>query len=55
MQWIPEDSGSLTIHSITTESMTAEKVEPDTFKPPHHKSRKDIETKLEELLREYQS
>ena len=35
--------------------MTAETVEPDTFEPPHHKLRKDIETKLEELLREYKS
>ena len=33
--------------------MMAEKVEPDTFEPPHHKIRKDIKTKLEELLREY--
>ena len=31
------------------------KVEPDTFKPPHHKLKKDIGTKLEELLQEYQS
>ena len=31
--------------------MMAEKVEPDTFKPPYHKLRKDIETKLEELLK----
>ena len=26
-----------TMHSITIERMMAEKVEPDTFKPPHHK------------------
>ena len=31
----------------------AEKVEPDTFEPPCHKLRKDIETKLEELFKEY--
>ena len=31
MQQIPEDPGSLTTHSITTERMMAEKVEPDTF------------------------
>ena len=55
MQWIPEDPESLTIYSITMEQMMAEKVEPDTFKPPCHKLRKDIETKLEELLKEYQS
>ena len=33
----------------------AKKVKLDTFKPPHHKLRKDIETKLEELLKEYKS
>ena len=35
--------------------MMAKKVEPDIFKPPSHKLRKDIETKLEELLKEYHS
>ena len=55
MQQIPEDPESLTIHSVTTERMMAEKVELDTFKPPQHKLRKDIETKLEELLKEYKS
>ena len=35
--------------------MMAEKVEPDTFKPPCHRLRKDIETKLEEILMEYKS
>ena len=33
--------------------MMAEKVEPDTFKPPCHKLRKDIEMKLATLLKEY--
>ena len=33
--------------------MTAEKIEPDTFKPPHHKLKQHIETKLTELLKEY--
>ena len=36
------------------ERMMAEKVEPDTFEPPHHKLKKDIGMKLEELLQEYQ-
>ena len=45
MEQIPENSGSLTAHSITTKMM-AKKVEPDTLKPPHHKLRKNIETKL---------
>ena len=35
--------------------MMAEKVEPDIFKPLCHKLKKDIETKLEELLKDYQS
>ena len=35
--------------------MTAEKVVPDTFKPPHHKFKENIETKLIELLKEYDS
>ena len=33
----------------------AKKVEPDIFKPPCHMLRKDIETKLEKMLKEYQS
>ena len=33
----------------------AKNIELDTFKPPCHKLRRDIETKLEELLKEYQS
>ena len=35
--------------------MTAEKVELDTFKPPHNKLKQHIETKLTELLKEYDS
>ena len=35
--------------------MMAKKLEPETFKPPHHKLRKDIKTKLEELLKIYKS
>ena len=46
MQQIPGDTESLTAQSITKERMIAEKVEPDTFKAPHHKLRKDIEMKL---------
>ena len=55
MQQTPADPESPTTHSITTERMMAEKVEPGTFRPPCHKLRKDIETKLVELLKEYQS
>ena len=35
IQQILEDPESLTTHSITTERMMAEKVEPDTFKAPY--------------------
>ena len=35
--------------------MMSEKVELDTFKPPCHKLRQGIGTKLKELLKEYQS
>ena len=43
------------MHSITTERMTAEKVEPGTFKPPCHKMKQHIETNLTELFMEYDS
>ena len=35
--------------------MMAKKVEQDIFKPLGYKLRKDIKTKLEEMLKEYQS
>ena len=50
-----ENPNAPTTHSITTEKMTAEQVELDTFKPPHHKLKQHIETKLTELLKEYDS
>ena len=43
------------MHSITTERMTAEKVQPDTFRPPHQKLKQNIETKHMELLKEHNS
>ena len=55
IQHILYDTESLTTHSIITEKMMANKVEPDTFRPPHQKLRKDIETTLAELLKHYQS
>ena len=54
-QQIPEDPESLRAHNITTERKMAEKGEPGTFKPTCHKLRKDIEMKLMEPLKEYQS
>ena len=50
----PANPDSQTTHSITTERMMAEKVDPDTFKPPCYKL-KNIKTKLIELLKEYNS
>ena len=35
--------------------MMAEKVEPDTFEPPHHKLKQSIEAKSKALLKEYTS
>ena len=35
--------------------MMLEQVEPDTFEPPHHKLKPNIEAKLEALLKEYES
>ena len=35
--------------------MMVEHVEPETFKPPHHKLKQYIETKLEAVLKEYAS
>ena len=55
---IPQSSANPdapTMHSITMEILMAEKVEPDTFKPPHHKLKQNIKTKLVELLKEYDS
>ena len=51
MQQLSEDTGPLTAHSINTNKMIAEKVEPDLFKPQHHKLKKDIQTKLEDLVK----
>ena len=50
-----ESPDAPTMHSITTEKMTSEKVEQDTFKPPHHKLKQHIETRLTALLKEYDS
>ena len=44
-----------TMHSITTEKITSEKVELDTFKPPCHKLKQHIETRLTAQLKEYDS
>ena len=53
-QQTPANADSLTNHSISMERVMAKKVEPDIFKPSCHRLKEDIETKLEEMLREYQ-
>ena len=35
--------------------MMSEQVEPDTFEPPHHKLKPNIETKLKIPLKNYES
>ena len=44
-----------TASSITTKNMMSEQVIQDTFEPPHHKLKPNIEAKLEALLKEYKS
>ena len=41
--------------SVTTKKMMSEQVKLDTFEPPCHKLKPNIETKLEALLKEYKS
>ena len=43
------------LDSMIMERMMAEKVKPDTFKPPNHKLKQNIKTKLIEQLKEYDS
>ena len=42
-------------HSVTLQKMMAEQVQPDIFDPPHHKLKPDIQSKLDMLLKEYES
>ena len=53
---IPQTTDAPTMHSITTEKMTSEKVEPDPFtSTPCHKLKHHIETRPTALLQEYDS
>ena len=47
-----ESPDAPTMYSITTEKMTAEKLAPNTFKPPHDKLKQYIGPNLIELLKE---
>ena len=42
-------------NSVTLQKMMAEQVQLDTFHPPHHKLKPDIESKLDALLKQYAS
>ena len=42
-------------NSVTLQKMMAKQVQPDTFHPPHHKLKPNIESKLDALLNEYAS
>ena len=50
-----KNSDTYTTSSVTMKRMMSEQVEPDTFEPPHHKLKPNIKTKLEALLKEYES
>ena len=41
--------------AVLQQKMMSEQVEPDTFEPPHHKLKPNIEAKLEALLKDYAS
>ena len=42
-------------NSVTLQKMMAEEVKPNIFDPPHHKLKPGIQSKLEALLKEYES
>ena len=42
-------------NSVTLQKMMAEQVQPDIFDPPHHKLKPGIQSKLDGLLKEYES
>ena len=50
-----ENSDAYKMNGVTTQKMMPEEVELDTFEPPCHKLKLNIETKLEALLKEYES
>ena len=42
-------------HSVTLQKMMAEQVQPDVFDPSHNKLKPDLQSKLDALLKEYES
>ena len=50
-----ENLDAYTTSSVSTKRMMSEQVELDTFEPPNHKLNPNIKTKIEALLKEYES
>ena len=50
-----DDSETHSTHSITLQKMMVEQVQPDIFDPPHHKIKPGIQSKLDALLKEYET
>ena len=50
-----DDSENHSTHSITLQKMMAEQVQPDSFATPHHKLKPGIQSKLDALLKEYET
>ena len=50
-----DDSESHSTNSITLQKMMAEQVQPDIFDPPHHKLKPGIQSRLDTLLKEYET
>ena len=50
-----ENSVTYSTHSITLQKMMAEQVQPDIFDPPHYKLKPGIQSKLDTLLKEYET
>ena len=50
-----DDSETHSTHSITLQKMMAEQVQPDIFDPLHHKLKPGIQSKLDILLKEYET
>ena len=50
-----DDSESHSTKSITLQKMMAEQVQPDIFDPSHHKLKPCIQSRLDTLLKEYET
>ena len=50
-----DDSETHSTHSIILQKMMAEQVQPDIFDPLHHKLKPGIQSKLDTLLKEYET